>query len=133
MITKIIHSVWLGGKEIPGNLRIYMDSWRQMMPTWDVRGWTEANIPVEVLPVPYVRQALEARKFAFVSDYIRLWALEQYGGVYMDTDVEVIRSFDDLPEFKEEFTNSHLADARTINSSNSSLYVGNTSVVWMHG
>lgn len=101
MIPKIIHYVWLGGKEIPENLRTYMDSWRQMMPTWEVRGWTEANIPAEVLNVPYVQQALSARKFAFASDYIRLWALEQFGGVYLDTDVEVLRSFDDLPEFTQ--------------------------------
>lgn len=102
MIPKIIHYVWLGGKEIPENLRTYMNSWRQMMPTWEIRGWTEANIPAEVLAVPYVQQALEARKFAFASDYIRLWALEQYGGVYLDTDVEVIRSFDELIEFRNE-------------------------------
>lgn len=101
MIPKIIHYVWLGSNVIPENLRTYMDSWCQMMPTWDVRGWTEANIPTEVLNVPYVQQALEARKYAFASDYIRLWALEQFGGVYLDTDVEVIRSFDFLPEFTQ--------------------------------
>ena len=101
MIPKIIHYVWLGSKVIPENLRTDMDSWCQMMPTWDVRGWTEANIPTEVLNVPYVQQALEARKYAFASDYIRLWALEQFGGVYLDTDVEVIRSFDFLPEFTQ--------------------------------
>ena len=109
MIPQIIHYCWFGGKEIPANLRTYMDTWYEKMPGWEVRAWTEENFSIADAPL-YVRQAYETRKFAFVSDYVRLWALEQCGGVYFDTDVEVIRSFDLLPEFKEEFTNSPILE-----------------------
>lgn len=96
MIPKIIHYVWLGGKEIPEHLKAYMRTWEEKMPGWQIMGWNEANVPAEVLSVPYVAEALAARKYAFASDYIRLWALEQFGGVYMDTDVEVLKPFEPL-------------------------------------
>lgn len=70
-------------------------SWRKHMPDWEYRRWDETNFDVASAP-QYVRQAYEAKKFAFVSDYVRLWALEQYGGLYMDVDFKVYRSFDDL-------------------------------------
>lgn len=100
MIPKIIHYCWFGGKEIPANLRTYMDTWHDKMPGWEVRAWNEENFSIIDAPL-YVRQAYEAKKYAFVSDYVRLWALEQCGGVYFDTDVEVIRSFNELPEFTQ--------------------------------
>ena len=65
------------------------------MPDWEYMRWDETNFDITVAPL-YVRQAYEAHKFAFVSDYVRLWALEQYGGLYMDVDFEVYRPFDDL-------------------------------------
>lgn len=65
------------------------------MPEWKIMRWDESNFDIAAAPL-YVRQAYEARKFAFVSDYVRLWALEQYGGLYMDVDFKVYRSFDDL-------------------------------------
>lgn len=112
MIPPIIHYCWFGGKEIPANLRAYMESWHRFMPGWEIMRWDEASLTqtisphlgkeecwLDIMPL-YVRQAYEARKFAFVSDYVRLWALEQYGGVYLDTDVEVIRSFEELSEFR---------------------------------
>ena len=70
-------------------------SWKEHMPEWEIKRWDESNFEVSSAPL-YVRQAYEARKFAFVSDYIRLWALEQYGGVYMDTDVKVLKSYEPL-------------------------------------
>lgn len=105
MIPVIIHYCWFGGKEIPANLRAYMESWHRFMPGWEIMRWDESNFSIASAPL-YVRQAYEARKFAFVSDYVRLWALEQYGGVYFDTDVEVLRSFDNLPEFTDTNTNT---------------------------
>lgn len=65
------------------------------MPEWEIKRWDETNFNVASAPT-YVKQAYEARKFAFVSDYVRLWALEQYGGLYMDVDFLVFRPFDDL-------------------------------------
>ena len=70
-------------------------SWKEHMPEWEYMRWDESNFDIAAAPL-YVRQAYEARKFAFVSDYVRLWALEQYGGLYMDVDFEVFRPFDDL-------------------------------------
>ena len=70
-------------------------SWKKYMPDWEYRCWDESNFDIAAAPL-YVRQAYEARKFAFVSDYVRLWTLEQYGGLYMDVDFEVYRPFDEL-------------------------------------
>ena len=95
MIPKIIHYVWMGGKEIPPQLRGYMETWKLFMPEWEIREWNEKNFSIADAPV-YVREAYEHNKWAFVSDHVRLWALEQYGGVYLDTDVQVLRSFEPL-------------------------------------
>lgn len=95
MIPKIIHYVWMGGKEIPPQLRGYMATWRQFMPDWEIREWNEKNFSIANAPI-YVREAYEHGKWAFVSDYVRLWALEQFGGVYLDTDVQVLRPFEPL-------------------------------------
>lgn len=93
MIPKILHYVWVGGAEIPVTQQAYIDGWRKMMPEWEIVRWDESNFSIADAPL-YVRQAYEAKKYAFVSDYVRLWALEQYGGVYMDTDVEVVKPLD---------------------------------------
>lgn len=95
MIPKIIHYCWFGRGEMPKLVQRCMASWHQFMPDWTYMCWNEDNFDVASAPI-YVQQAYEVRKYAFVSDYVRLWALEQYGGVYLDTDVEVIRSFDSL-------------------------------------
>ncbi len=71
-------------------------SWRHYLPDFELRLWNEENFDIGALP--YVKEAYENRKFAFVTDYVRLWALEKFGGVYMDTDVEVLRPFGDLME-----------------------------------
>jgi hypothetical protein len=64
------------------------------MPDWEYKLWNEDNFDVN--QVPYTKEAYEARKYAFVSDYVRLWALNNEGGLYLDTDVEVFKPFDDL-------------------------------------
>lgn len=98
MIPKIIHYCWFGGREIPADLRGYMATWARIMPNWQIVRWDETNFDIASAPL-YVRQAYEAKKFAFVSDYVRLYALRQMGGVYMDVDVEIVRPLDELPEF----------------------------------
>ena len=97
MIPKIIHYCWIGGAPLPELAEKCIASWKEHMPEWEYMRWDETNFDIAAAPL-YVRQAYEARKFAFVSDYVRLWALEQYGGLYMDVDFEVFRSFDDLME-----------------------------------
>lgn len=100
MIPKIIHYIWLGGKPLPELAEQCIASWQKHMPDWQIMRWDEttlqkSNCWLEQMPL-YVREAYEARKFAFVSDYVRLWALEQCGGLYMDVDFLVFRPFDDL-------------------------------------
>lgn len=95
MIPKIIHYCWIGGSPLPPLAEQCIASWKKYMPSWQFMRWDESNFDIASAPL-YVRQAYEARKFAFVSDYVRLWALEQYGGLYMDVDFEVFRPFDDL-------------------------------------
>lgn len=95
MIPRIIHYCWFGGNPLPELAEKCIASWRNCMPDWQYMRWDETNYDIAAAPL-YVRQAYEARKFAFVSDYVRLWALEQYGGLYMDVDFMVYRSFDEL-------------------------------------
>ena len=100
MIPKIIHYIWLGGKPLPELAEQCIASWQKYMPDWQIMRWDEttlkkSNCWLDQMPL-YVQQAYAARKFAFVSDYVRLWALEQYGGLYMDVDFLVFRPFDDL-------------------------------------
>lgn len=102
MIPKIIHSCWFGNGEKPELVHRCMQTWHEYMPTWQYMEWNEHNFDIESAPI-YVQQAYETKKYAFVSDYVRLWALERYGGLYMDVDFEVYRSFDELMEQYDAF------------------------------
>ena len=95
MIPKIIHYCWFGRGEMPELVQKCIASWHTYMPDWKYRLWTEDNFDIESAPA-YVQEAYAAKKYAFVSDYVRLWALEREGGVYLDTDVELLRSFEHL-------------------------------------
>lgn len=95
MIPKIIHYCWFGGKPMPELAMKCIESWKKCLPNYDLHLWNEDNFDVTTAP-RYVQEAYVAKKYAFVSDYVRLWALEREGGIYLDTDVEVIRSFDSL-------------------------------------
>ena len=94
MIPKILHWCWYGGGERPASVRRTMASWRRVGEGWEERLWSEENCDLSVNE--YVRGAAQAGRWALVSDYFRLTALERFGGVYLDTDVECYRSFDDL-------------------------------------
>ncbi len=108
MIPKIIHYCWFGGKAMPELALKCIESWKKYLPEYELRLWNEASLSQTLSPLkggedcwldivpPYVKEAYEARKFAFVTDYVRLWALEREGGIYMDTDVEILRPLDDL-------------------------------------
>lgn len=95
MIPKILHYIWFGGKPLTPLAEECLASWKAVMPDWEIKRWDESNFNITAAPV-YVKQAYEARKYAFVSDYVRLWAIEQYGGVYVDTDVKVLKSYEPL-------------------------------------
>lgn len=94
MIPKIIHYCWFGGNPIPENLQCCMESWKRLMPDYEIKRWDESNYDIN--KCAYIREAYEAKKWAFVSDYARLDICYTYGGIYLDTDVEVIKPFDDL-------------------------------------
>lgn len=126
MIPRIIHYCWFGRGDMPELVKQCIASWHRHMPDWEYRLWDEAslsqtlNMPtpnpslkggghdplnnppisrddewLEYMPM-YVQEAYAAKKYAFVSDYVRLWALEREGGLYLDTDVEVLKSFEPL-------------------------------------
>ena len=94
MIPKIIHYCWFGGKPLPKSAEKCIASWKKYLPGYEVKRWDESNFDVNA--IPYTREAYAACKYAFVSDYARFWILYHYGGVYFDTDVEVIRPIDDI-------------------------------------
>ncbi|PEJ58457.1 glycosyl transferase [Bacillus sp. AFS002410] len=93
-IPKIIHYCWFGGKEKPDIVKKCIKSWRVILPEYEIIEWNEMNFNTNCNK--YVNEAYESKKFAFVSDYVRLHALYEIGGIYLDTDVEVFKSFNDL-------------------------------------
>lgn len=93
-VPKIIHYCWFGGKPLPPLARKCIASWRKFLPEYEIKEWNESNFDVNI--IPYTREAYAARKYAFVSDYARFDILYKHGGLYFDTDVEVIQSLDDI-------------------------------------
>jgi mannosyltransferase OCH1-like enzyme len=94
MIPKIIHYCWFGGNPLPPLAEKCIASWRKFFPDYEIKRWDESNFDVNI--IPYTAEAYKAKKYAFVSDYARFYILYKYGGLYFDTDVEVIRSMDDI-------------------------------------
>lgn len=93
MIPKKIHYCWLSGDPLPSTTRKFMDTWRKVMPDYEVKLWSQDNFDVAASPA-YVREAIEKRKWAFAADYIRMYALYHDGGIYLDSDVKVLKRFD---------------------------------------
>lgn len=114
MIPKIIHYCWFGHNPLPESAKKCIASWRKFLPDYEIWQWSEEPLneneyedenrlfdKIQVFDVniiPYTQQAYEAKKYAFVSDYARFWILYKYGGLYFDTDVEVIKPMDDIIE-----------------------------------
>lgn len=93
-IPKTIHYCWFGGKEKPNIVKRCMESWKEHLPDYQIVEWNETNFDININT--YVKEAYTSGKYAFVSDYVRVHALYHYGGIYLDTDVEVLKSFNDL-------------------------------------
>lgn len=93
-IPKIIHYVWVGGKPKPKHVQTCIDSWKRYCPDYIIKEWNEHNFDVNAHP--FVKQAFEQKNWALMSDVIRVWALINEGGVYFDTDLELVASIDDL-------------------------------------
>lgn len=97
MIPRKIHYCWFGGKELPEDVKSYIETWKKYCPDYEIIEWNENNF--DVTQNQYCKEAYEAKKWAFVSDYARLKVLYDFGGIYMDTDVEVVRPLDDLLQY----------------------------------
>lgn len=96
MIPKKIHYCWFGGNPLPELAIKCIKSWKKFFPDYEIIEWNENNYDVH--KIPYISQAYEAKKYAFVSDYARFDILYEHGGIYFDTDVEVIKSMDKIIE-----------------------------------
>ena len=94
MIPKIFHLCWLSGDPYPEKIDFCIKSWKKYNPDYEIMLWDTNRFDVN--STPWTKQAFEAKKYAFVADYIRLYAVYNYGGIYLDSDVEVIKSFDDV-------------------------------------
>lgn len=93
-IPKIIHYCWMSGDAYPIEIQDCIDSWHEKMPDYELKLWNSNNFDVNICQ--YTKEAMECKKYAFVSDYIRLYALYTEGGIYLDSDVKAIQSFDSL-------------------------------------
>lgn len=94
MIPKTIHYCWFGGNPKPKSVLKCIASWKKYCPDYQIIEWNETNIDLSMNR--YTQQAYEAKSWGFVPDYLRLWIVYTYGGIYLDTDVQIIKSFDGL-------------------------------------
>lgn len=101
MIPKKIHYIWIGGKEKSKLTELCLNSWRRVLDNYEIIEWNENNLPLDVLRKnKFLDKCIELKLWAFVSDYLRLYVLYKYGGIYLDTDVEVIKTFTPLLDDK---------------------------------
>ncbi|EIA2884059.1 glycosyl transferase, partial [Escherichia coli] len=98
MIPKKIHYCWFGRGPMPELALKCLNSWKVNLPDYELIVWNEDSF--DITTNQYVKEAYESRKFAFVTDYVRLYALYHYGGIYMDTDVEVLKPLDNFLNHK---------------------------------
>ena len=92
MIPKIIHYIWLGGKPLPKIAEKCIKSWQRYCPDYKIKRWDESNLDLD--KYQFARDAYDAKKFAFASDVLRTDILYQYGGIYLDIDVELLKNID---------------------------------------
>ena len=116
MIPKIIHYCWFGRGEKSKLAQKCIDSWKKYCPDYEIIEWNEDNFNIEMNG--YTRMCYNQKKYAFLSDYVRLLVVEQYGGIYFDLDVELVKSLDDLLKHEAFFgfeTDEYVASVRACN------------------
>ena len=94
IIPKVIHYCWFGHNPIPDKYKVWMESWHKFCPDYEIKEWNESNY--DITKNKYMMQAYENKKWGFVPDYARLDIIYTHGGIYLDTDVEIVASFDEL-------------------------------------
>lgn len=94
MIPKVIHYCWFGRNPLPPLAIKCIESWRKYLPDYEIKEWNEDNFDVNI--IKYTKEAYKAKKYAFVSDYARFWILYNYGGLYFDTDVEILKPMNEI-------------------------------------
>ncbi|MBR4961852.1 MAG: glycosyl transferase, partial [Clostridia bacterium] len=94
MIPKTIHYCWFGKGEYSEKIKYCMSTWDKKLVGYTIQIWNEDNFDLDICP--FVKEAYSQKKYAFVSDYVRLYVLSKYGGIYLDTDIEVLKPFDDI-------------------------------------
>lgn len=92
MIPKIIHYTWFSQDEMPAKIKSCIESWKRLLPDYELRHW-DMNA-IKDIDSPFLKEAIEARKWAYASDFVRLYAIEKFGGIYLDTDVLLFKSLD---------------------------------------
>ena len=123
MIPKIIHYCWLSNNPIPSKLQEYMESWKKQLPDYEFILWNFERFDIN--SSIWVKQAFEAKKYAFAADYIRLFAVYHYGGIYMDMDVEVVKSFNPL------LNNSCILGKEDSNAIEAGVFGAEKNAVWI--
>lgn len=96
-IPKVIHYCWFGDKSLPESAEKCIQSWKKHCPDYEIKRWTEKDFDFSLNE--YCYQAYQKKAWGFVPDYIRLWIIYNYGGIYLDTDVQIIKNFDPLLNF----------------------------------
>lgn len=125
MIPKKIHYCWFGGKPLPEAMKRNIESWKKFCPGYEIICWDEKNYDINN-SIPFVKQAYACKKFAFVSDYVRLEALYREGGIYMDTDIELVKPLDDFLHHRFFTSTEYIADNVRILNVKDRLYPDGT-------
>ena len=96
MIPKLIHAVWFGEKPIPADQLKYIESWKKKLPDYQIKIWRDKDLEGLGNNVEFVKFCKEKKKYGFIADWYRLYLVHEYGGIYLDTDVKVYKSFNDI-------------------------------------
>ena len=95
-MVKKIHYCWFGGKELPSKVKKCIATWKKMLPDYEIKEWNEKNFDINTST--FVKEAYEKKKWAFVSDYVRIYALYNEGGIYLDTDVKILKDISHITD-----------------------------------
>ncbi len=126
MIPKKIHYVWFGDAEMNTTLKNCLASWEKMLPDYEIKCWNERNSPLDYR---FMKQMIRHKKWAMISDYIRIYSLYHEGGIYLDTDVEVIKSLDPFLQdgcflgFQQEKPSSHWVNCAVMGAENEHTFL----------